>query len=133
MAAFLKAVCAANVELSPELRNLLSVAYKNLLGQRRNPRRVLSAHEQRESAKGNEQRLSVIRRFQRKVEDELRDICTEIINILDDHLIPNAKTTEGQVFLYKMKGDYHRPVIASADFLRNSSFFIVHHNSFETV
>ena len=39
---------------------------------------------------------------------ELEDICTEILGIIENELIPNSSATEGKVFYYKMKGDYHR-------------------------
>lgn len=36
------------------------------------------------------------------------DVCVNILNLLDNHLIPTAKKGESQVFYMKMKGDYHR-------------------------
>jgi len=38
----------------------------------------------------------------------LRDICQDILDVLDKHLIPSSTTGESKVFYYKMKGDYHR-------------------------
>ena len=43
-----------------------------------------------------------------QVEKELRDICGDILQVLDKHLIPCSDTGESKVFYYKMKGDYHR-------------------------
>ncbi|KAJ9520546.1 hypothetical protein QJQ45_007395 [Haematococcus lacustris] len=43
-----------------------------------------------------------------EVEKELDDICTRILQLLDEHLIPTASTGESKVFYLKMKGDYHR-------------------------
>lgn len=43
-----------------------------------------------------------------QVEKELSDICSSILSLLDDHLIPTASTGESKVFYLKMKGDYHR-------------------------
>jgi len=42
------------------------------------------------------------------VEQELANICGDILGVLDEHLIPTASTGESKVFYYKMKGDYHR-------------------------
>ena len=42
------------------------------------------------------------------VEKELKDICQDILDVLDKHLIPSSTTGESKVFYYKMKGDYHR-------------------------
>ena len=47
-------------------------------------------------------------RFAFQVEKELKDICGDILNVLDKHLIPCADTGESKVFYYKMKGDYYR-------------------------
>jgi len=43
-----------------------------------------------------------------QVEKELRDISSDILAVLDKHLIPCSDTGESKVFYYKMKGDYHR-------------------------
>ena len=42
------------------------------------------------------------------IEEELTGICKNILKLVNDDLIPKCKTDEGQVFLYKMKGDYYR-------------------------
>lgn len=42
------------------------------------------------------------------VEKELKDICIDILEILDKNLIPHSLHGESKVFYYKMKGDYHR-------------------------
>jgi len=42
------------------------------------------------------------------VEHELSEICSSILQLLDDHLIPTASSGESKVFYLKMKGDYHR-------------------------
>lgn len=43
-----------------------------------------------------------------KIEKELSDICTSILGLLDDFLIPTSGSGESKVFYLKMKGDYHR-------------------------
>ena len=43
-----------------------------------------------------------------QVEKELSDICSSILQLLDDHLISTASSGESKVFYLKMKGDYHR-------------------------
>lgn len=50
----------------------------------------------------------MIKNYRGQVEKELRDICSDILNVLEKHLIPCALTGESRVFYYKMKGDYHR-------------------------
>ncbi|CAH8841429.1 unnamed protein product [Trichobilharzia szidati] len=94
-------------ELTVEERNLLSVAYKNVIGARRSSWRILNSIETREEAKGSVN-LEIIKLYQKNVENELNEICTSILNLLDEYLVPKATSKESQVFLHKMKGDYHR-------------------------
>lgn len=104
----MKKVASTDVELTVEERNLLSVAYKNVIGARRASWRIISSIEQKEENKGVEEKLEMIKNYRSQVEKELRDICSDILDVLDKHLIPCATTGESKVFYYKMKGDYHR-------------------------
>jgi len=108
MVDFMKKVAKTNTELSVEERNLLSVAYKNVVGARRASWRIISSIEQKEESKGNTTHVTRIKEYRSKVEKELTDICNDILGLLDDHLIKSASTGESKVFYYKMKGDYHR-------------------------
>ena len=99
---------AGEQELSVEERNLLSVGYKNLVGARRASWRILQSVEQSEVAKGNEKRVKLIQKYRAVVEKELDTICGEILELLDEHLIPSASACEASVFYLKMKADYHR-------------------------
>ena len=100
----MKAVAQQPQELSVEERNLLSVAYKNVIGSRRASWRVISSIEQ----KGEQERLPLIREYKAKIEDELLEICNDILSIIETELIPNSTSEEGKVFYFKIKGDYHR-------------------------
>jgi len=104
----MKRVACADVELTVEERNLLSVAYKNVIGARRASWRIITSIEQKEESKGNETHVVKIKEYRNKIEAELAGICNDILSVLDQHLIPTATTGESKVFYYKMKGDYHR-------------------------
>jgi len=108
MVSFMKKVAQMDVELTVEERNLLSVAYKNVIGARRASWRIISSIEQKEENKGNLHHVDKIKDYRSKVEKELNDICNDILSILDEHLIPSSQSGESKVFHYKMKGDYHR-------------------------
>ncbi|XP_064090155.1 14-3-3 protein epsilon isoform X1 [Palaemon carinicauda] len=110
----MKMVASMDVELTVEERNLLSVAYKNVIGARRASWRIISSIEQKEENKGGEEKLEMIRTYRTQVEKELKDICSDILGLLDKHLIPTASAGESRVFFYKMKGDYHRYLAESA-------------------
>merc|ERR1712045_994925 len=92
MAEFMRKVTESGLELVNEERNLLSVAYKNVVGARRSSWRIISSIEQK-CEKG---------------EKELQEICEVVLGLLDKHLIPKASSGESKVFYLKMKGDYFR-------------------------
>ncbi|KAI6687820.1 hypothetical protein NL676_024648 [Syzygium grande] len=95
-------------ELTVEERNLLSVAYKNVIGARRASWRIISSIEQKEESRGNEDHVAAIRDYRAKIESELSGICAGILRLLDSRLIPSAASGDSKVFYLKMKGDYHR-------------------------
>lgn len=109
--------------LSVDERNLLSVAYKNVIGARRASWRTLNAESQ------DEKNSSLIENYKESVEKELKDICDDVLKLLevlrDDIAIekikegssngdgekPQVVTSpegEAQVFYLKMTGDYYR-------------------------
>jgi len=106
MASAMKSVTESAVELSNEERNLLSVAYKNVVGARRSSWRVISSIEQK--IEGSERKQQMAKEYKEKVEKELRDICYDVLGLLDKHLIAKASNAESKVFYLKMKGDYYR-------------------------
>ncbi|KAL0539754.1 hypothetical protein IC582_023970 [Cucumis melo] len=95
-------------ELSVEERNLLSVAYKNVIGSLRAAWRIVSSIEQKEESRKNEEHVVLVKDYRSKVESELSDVCASILQLLDSNLIPSASASESKVFYLKMKGDYHR-------------------------
>ncbi|MBW0547348.1 hypothetical protein O181_087063, partial [Austropuccinia psidii MF-1] len=108
MVTYMKDVAKLDQELTIEERNLLSVAYKNVIGARRASWRIVSSIEQKEEAKGNEAQITQIKAYRDKIETELAKICEDILEVLDSHLIKSAESGESKVFYHKMKGDYYR-------------------------
>jgi len=85
------------VELTVEERNLFSKAYKNFIDHRRSA-------WQSASKVAN----AITKQQLKKIEKEIRDICNEVLNLVDKVLIPNVNTTDGRIFFKKMKADYYR-------------------------
>ena len=82
---------------------MLSVAYKNLVGENRSSLRALNLDK--------ESRYKHLRDgYIKKIKEELLANCNEILGLLDDTLIPHASDYNGRVFYLKMKGDYSRYV-----------------------
>jgi 14-3-3 protein epsilon len=108
MVTFMKEVAKLGGELTVDERNLLSVAYKNVVGTRRASWRIISSIEQKEESKGNEKHIGTIKEYRSKIELELEQVCQDVLDVLDEALIPHAASGESKVFYHKMKGDYHR-------------------------
>lgn len=98
----MKSVASADQELTVEERNLLSVAYKNVIGARRASWRIVSSIEQKEETKGNNTQVTMIKGYREKIESELAKICEDILEVLEKHLIPSAASGESKVFYHKM-------------------------------
>uniref|UniRef100_A0A3B3ZJW7 14-3-3 domain-containing protein n=1 Tax=Periophthalmus magnuspinnatus TaxID=409849 RepID=A0A3B3ZJW7_9GOBI len=94
MAAAMKSVTELNEALSNEERNLLSVAYKNVVGARRSSWRVISSIEQKTSTDGNEKKIEMVRAYREKIEKELEAVCQDVLNLLDNFLIKNCSDTQ---------------------------------------
>jgi 14-3-3 protein epsilon len=89
-------------ELTVDERNLLSVAYKNVVGTRRASWRIISSIEQKEESKGTDKHVSTIRDYRQKIETELEKVCQDVLDVLDESLIPKAESGESKVFYHKM-------------------------------
>ena len=96
-------------QLTLEERNILSVAYKNVVGSRRAAWRVLNSIEQKEAKKDKgKENVEKVKQYKSQIEEELLKLCKEILDLLKSYLIPNVKDAEAKVFYYKMEGDYYR-------------------------
>jgi hypothetical protein len=94
---------ALKQDLDVDERNLLSVAYKNVVGQKRAAWRTLNgAFDDVDEA--------LLECYKKVIEDELQGICMQVIGLLTDNLIANVKGNkdECEVFYLKMAGDYYR-------------------------
>lgn len=95
-----------SVDLTDEERNLLSVAYKNVIGSRRSSWRTVT--EPIEDSKYT----ALVNGFKVQIENELERICSEILGLLENQLVANADRNgagdEAKVFYIKMLGDYYR-------------------------
>lgn len=81
MAAAMKAITeklkGSQDKLASEERNLLSVAYKNVVGARRSSWRVISSIENK--TEGSEKKQKMAHEYKLKVEQELTGICNDVL------------------------------------------------------
>ena len=97
-------------------RNLISVAFKNLISSKRAACRTISAIEQNPKyAKFNASLLS----YKGQIEDELIADCERIIAIIDQKVLAKScDDGESRAFFVKMKGDYYRYISENARDIR---------------
>uniref|UniRef100_H2ZAV9 14-3-3 domain-containing protein n=1 Tax=Ciona savignyi TaxID=51511 RepID=H2ZAV9_CIOSA len=118
MVAEMKKFLELDANLTTEERNLLSVAFKNVIGARRSSWRIINSIEQKDKDKGKP--TDIVEAYREKIESELQTWCQEVIQLLETKLIPACNTAsdqhEASVFYRKMKGDYYRYM---AEFIEN--------------
>lgn len=118
MASAMKSVTETGVELSNEERNLLSVAYKNVVGARRSSWRVISSIEQK--TEGSERKQQMAKEYREKVEKELREICDDVLvsiplfiffsfSLLYIFIVSNFKTTQNSSW----KSNFPTPICST--------------------
>jgi hypothetical protein len=104
----------SNKDLTMEERNLLSVAYKNVVGSKRASWRALDPAQDEDGETDPEQ----LKKYRSVVEVELQKNCKDILELLVDVLIPHSQRSDATgeqsekdetvVFYLKMAGDYYR-------------------------
>jgi len=109
----MKKVIELNAELSNDERNLLSVAYKNIIGSRRNGLRMIAAILEHENGRGNNLRVEQLQKYRETILSELEKYCNELIGLVDSSLLPASKNAESRVFYQKLKADYFRYICES--------------------
>ncbi len=72
----MKKATESGIKLNNENRNLLSVAYKNVVGSRRSSWRVISSIEAKAE---DEEKKKMTKEYLEKIEEELKEICEEVI------------------------------------------------------
>ena len=99
--------------VSSEDRNLLSVAFKNLISSKRTAIRTINAIEQNPKYSQFSSQLAV---YKKKIEDLLFKDCDNIISLTKSKVLNNGKPIENEAkaFFVKLVGDYYRYIAESA-------------------
>ncbi|KAI6654247.1 14-3-3 protein [Oopsacas minuta] len=110
MVEYMKEVAQSSEKMAIEDRNLLSVAYKNIVGSRRNALRILGSIKDKEERKEPDgYKLKTVIEYRDKLEAELDALCLELLDqVLNDAFLGRVEECGSQVFFLKMKGDYYR-------------------------
>ena len=90
----MKKIAGLNVQLTEDERDMLSVGFKNVLGPKRAARLKISSIEQNDEMIPNETYAELTREYRLKIEQELSDVCHDLLSIIEENLLPNAAEAE---------------------------------------
>jgi 14-3-3 protein epsilon len=107
MAVAMRRLCRTNTDVTSEELQLLAVAYKHLVTSRRASWRVACSVEQAEERQRTAQ-LPLARNYRKQIENEIVEVCQDLLHLLDRNLLPTAVTEESKVLIYRLQGDYYR-------------------------
>jgi hypothetical protein len=106
MVQFLKEILEESSEdVSSDVRNLLSVGFKNLISAQRSAWKTVQAIEQN---KKYAEYSSHCAEYKTKISKELENNCQKVIDIVKVHALDKASDDEAKVFYLKMIADYYR-------------------------
>jgi 14-3-3 protein epsilon len=99
----IKRAIVLNPVLTTDERQVLSLTFKNAITSRR--RAIKNVTDLIQATDHPIQRLVD---FQSQLRGELREICTDLIQLIDTALLPVSDLPEPRLFYEKMKADYYR-------------------------
>lgn len=130
MVEHMEAVVKENEPLNIDERNMLSIAFKNVVGMKRASWRFLLTSEQREEVQGDTHDVELIRAFKQKIEGELGPTCLKVVHLVDDYLLKNSPDDDAKVVYHKMKGDYFRYLAEFTEGAENEAAASAAHESY---
>lgn len=112
MVNFLKPVLdAKGGEVTSDERNLLSVAFKNLISSKRTAWRTISAIEQNPKYSKFGESLTT---YKKRIEEGLYKDCETVIELIRSKVLNKTCGEEAKAFFVKMVGDYYRYIAETA-------------------
>jgi hypothetical protein len=98
-------------DVSSDERNLLSVAFKNLISSKRTAWRTISAIEQNPKYSKFGDSLA---QYKKRIEEALYADCELIIELIKSKVLSKTIENEAKAFFVKMVGDYYRYIAETA-------------------
>jgi 14-3-3 protein epsilon len=112
MVQFLSAVLETKgAEVSSDERNLLSVAFKNLISAKRAACRTIHAIEQNPKY---QKYTDALAKYKQSIEQKLTTDCQMIIDTINQKVLAKECAGESKAFFIKMVGDYYRYIAENA-------------------
>ena len=102
---------AKGQDVTSDERNLLSVAFKNLISSKRAACRTIAAIEQNPKYSKFADALAT---YKTGIEEQLMADCERIIKMINDQVLSKTCDGEPKAFFVKMVGDYYRYISENA-------------------
>ena len=102
---------AKGAEVSSDERNLLSVAFKNLISSKRAACRTIAAIEQNPKYS---KYASALTNYKTAIENKLTGDCQRVIDMINAKVLAKPCDGESKAFFVKMVGDYYRYIAENA-------------------
>ena len=102
---------AKGAEVSSDERNLLSVAFKNLISSKRAACRTIAAIEQNPKYS---KYASALTNYKTAIENKLTGDCQRVIDMINAKVLARPCDGESKAFFVKMVGDYYRYIAENA-------------------
>jgi 14-3-3 protein epsilon len=106
-----KVLDTKGAEVSSDERNLLSVAFKNLISSKRAACRTIAAIEQNPKYQKYADALSS---YKASIEGKLNKDCQNVIDTINNKVLAKPCDGEAKAFFVKMVGDYYRYIAENA-------------------
>ena len=111
---FIKEFIKLNPKIEKEECDIISTGFKNMISDKRTSWFTLSSMEHKEKKK-KRNTVKEIKEIKNHIENEIRETCKELQDLIDKELLPKNEEDEILVFLYKLKADYFRYICEFAE------------------
>ena len=111
---FIEEFIKLNPKLDKEECDIVSTGFKNMISDKRSSWFTLNSMERKEKKK-KKNTVKEIKEIKSHIENELRETCNKLQEIIDKYLLPNNEEDDTIVFLLKLKADYFRYICEFAE------------------
>ena len=111
---FIKEFIKLNPKIEKEECDIISTGFKNMISEKRSSWFTLQSMERKEKKK-KKNTIKEIKEIKNHIENEIRETCKELQDLVDKELLPKNEEDEVLVFLYKLKADYFRYICEFAE------------------